>query len=349
MKKTLIRYSTLDMPTGSEKWLQFRRNGVGGSEVGVVLGLSPYKSSVELFYEKLFPIKDTAENEAMHWGNALEELIADRWQYWDGDAAGMIKNFAEGKVHRKCSRMNCYIVNPDYPWLFSSLDRVIHKHNNDTRGILEIKTISGFVTRQWEHEIPPSHVVQLQDYLLVTELPYGELALLKDGRYMSVVPFVRNETICNKIVTKTKEFWDRVLAGRQILESLPQQAFSIDEVQDPAALGELHKLEPPADSSEAYEQFLNTRYKGKPITMPGAQEHLEAAERYSEYGKEVKVWEEKQRTESNYLKTVMGEAEVIDLGSRGKVVWRNDKKGIRRFNVNLRTVVQKEESQTINS
>ena len=35
-----------------EEWHRLRKNGLGGSDAAVVLGISPFKSSLELWYEK---------------------------------------------------------------------------------------------------------------------------------------------------------------------------------------------------------------------------------------------------------------------------------------------------------
>ena len=54
MQKTqgnLIYTSTVNM--APDDWLMFRNRGIGASEVGYIMGLSPYKSNVELFYEKI--------------------------------------------------------------------------------------------------------------------------------------------------------------------------------------------------------------------------------------------------------------------------------------------------------
>ena len=44
------RISTLGM--SREDWLIARKGGIGGSDAAAVLGLNPYKSPVELFYER---------------------------------------------------------------------------------------------------------------------------------------------------------------------------------------------------------------------------------------------------------------------------------------------------------
>ena len=72
----LIYTSTAEMTP--EQWLGFRKCGLGASEVGAVMGLSQYKSNVELFYDKIGQgLGFSVENIAMFMGTELEQFIAN--------------------------------------------------------------------------------------------------------------------------------------------------------------------------------------------------------------------------------------------------------------------------------
>src|SRR5689334_2959822 len=128
MKSTLKQVSTNNM--SHEDWLAFRFNGLGGSDISAVLGLNPYMSSHKLFYQKLGEVEYDAENIHMFWGNQHEDKVAEMWQYFDTESTNKenyINNFNEGNIIRKCRRVNAYITNPDFPWAFASVDRLINK------------------------------------------------------------------------------------------------------------------------------------------------------------------------------------------------------------------------------
>ena len=61
-----------------EEWLEFRRKGIGGSDAACVLGISPFRTGVDLYYDKLgIPIEDSEDNwVAKEVGTRLEELVA---------------------------------------------------------------------------------------------------------------------------------------------------------------------------------------------------------------------------------------------------------------------------------
>src|SRR5688572_27257450 len=110
MKSNITIHSTVGMD--KETWLSFRSRGLGASDVGVVTGLSPYKSSLELYYQKIGEIQTfNIENMSMFLGTEQEEFVATMWSYWEGDEESVIRNYRDGKQVRRCKRINGYIVN----------------------------------------------------------------------------------------------------------------------------------------------------------------------------------------------------------------------------------------------
>ena len=61
-----------------EEWLSFRRGGIGGSDVAAILGISPFRTARDIYYDKL-EIADVEEEEgnwvAMEMGHLLEDLV----------------------------------------------------------------------------------------------------------------------------------------------------------------------------------------------------------------------------------------------------------------------------------
>ena len=64
-----------------EEWLKDRRLGIGGSEASIVMGVSPWATRRDLYYDKIGrkPIRIDPEEDnwvAKQVGNRLEELVA---------------------------------------------------------------------------------------------------------------------------------------------------------------------------------------------------------------------------------------------------------------------------------
>lgn len=337
MKSKLILVPTGEM--SQEDWLKYRKRGVGASDVGTILGVNPYKCSAQLFYEKLGEEIFTIENMAMFLGKEQEDFISNLWQYWDPanpDQGTLIRNFREGKRIRRCRRVRAYVNNPDYPWLFVSLDRVINKTQGNVyspEGALELKTIAGYEADKWEAGIPPAHVLQVQTQLAVCEFTFGELAVLKDGRDFDVYPFEYNAGICETILTRTKEFWDRVEEGRKLMTRRFEAARNFNYQEAEKIDEDLVAIEPPPDGSEAFAKYLKERYRiAEPGEQKGTDEQLEWAQGHQTLKTQIKDLEGQAREQENKLKNVLRDgADKLDFGPHGYVSWKVDSRGSRRF------------------
>lgn len=319
-----------------QEWLDYRLTGIGASEIASVMRLSPYLSAAELFYQKIgiFPNK-SIDNVATHWGKVLESVVADQWQYWGGSEQTLIDNVNTDTVVRRCQRVNAYVRNPEFDHLFVSLDRLIlPKYNNGKEGALEIKTISGFASNQWDAGIPIYYVVQLQTQLLVTGMEYGELAMLKDGRYLDVIPFEYAPDLCQSIMEMSKEFWyGRVIPAKKIVELLTKTGASEDEI-----ILAVQEYEPEPDATPAYEAFLAKKHKSPDadLSVEGEAVHYQMAVEVQKAKGKIKEIEEGISIRENTIKSAMGNAQTMDFGNAGKITWNTNKKGVRTFKINLK-------------
>lgn len=337
-----INYESVTEFFKSEEWKNFIFPCVGGSEIATVVGFNPYKSVIELFYEKcgVKPVLDF-DNVAMFWGRELEEQIADKWQYWDGEGETMIENYKAGKIIRKCRRSNNYIQNKNFPWIFVSLDRLINKdkkqgakdYDEAKEGCLECKTISGYSADQWENGLPPMYVVQVQTQLGVTELPFGEIAILKDGRYMDVLPFDLNENIVSGVIEKSKIFFENVkLAAAEYILSL----YAGNEALKKQHLANIDLYAPSPDGSVAYENYLKGNLTDRGGETIGTDEQLTTAREFLVMKEVCKNNEDKLRLQSNLLKSYIGTTSKLDFGGKGFVSWKADANGTRRLLVKVK-------------
>lgn len=315
----------INKDTHYEDWVNYRSSGIGASEVGTIMGLNPWKSSVELFYQKIGQLPSKIdENVAMFMGTRLEPVVANLWEHYDDDEAQFIKNYNEGIKTRLGGEVVGYIKSEKYPHLFLSPDRLILSKKGrlvfreklsmkNVTGVLEIKTISGFASKQWEGGIPPSYVCQITTYMLGLGLKYGEIAFLEDGRKLTVIPVQYSESLGNQIIEKTTEFWDRVLAARADMENA-------------------HLYEPEPDGTKAYSDFLNKKYaQSEANTIQGGDDLKQKAIAHKMITEEIKEKEDEARELSNYLKNEMKDFDTISFGETGKVTWKTDSRGYRTF------------------
>lgn len=148
--------------TRYEKWLKERKNGIGGSDAAAVLGLSPFKSNIQLWEEKTGRRdEDTkiAENPRVKYGKEAEAPLRVLFGL---DFPEYEILYDEYFIHR----------NEKYPFISATLDGVLVEKDTGKKGIIEIKTatISSAAQRAaWsDGSIPEQYFIQILHQLLAT-------------------------------------------------------------------------------------------------------------------------------------------------------------------------------------
>lgn len=306
---------------------------IGGSDAGTLLNLNKYKSPINLFYQAIgLSSLPNIMNHIMLHGKQLEEYVANCWQYYDGTPEGWVENTLNNNKIKKYRKVKAIIQNPKYPALFANIDGQITHHPvyGKKKGILEIKTISGYSADSYEAGIPPSYLLQVQHYMLVTEMKYAEICYLKDGRDLGVVTFEADPDLQNTILQEATNFQKRVFAARELLDKYREEN---PYATNDDLYGVVANLEPEADNSEAYAAFLSERHKAREteVQMQGTEEHQEWAVLAQDYSQAIKSAEDDKRLYQNKLKQVMEQngATVMNLPD-GKITWR------KQFLINLK-------------
>lgn len=295
---------------------------VGGSDASTLLGLNPWTSKITRWNQSVGTANmKNIDNEVMFHGRLLEDYVADLWQYWTGDPVEMINNYQTKTKLRKSIRRNSIFINPEYPFLFANIDRQITNHDTkEGKGILEIKTISGYNADKWEGGIPPYYIAQIQLYMLVLGYDYGQFAFLKDGRHMDVFTVEANPNIQATIVEEAFNFYNSVQDARKIIEegrpTNPTEAYRM-----------ISHLEP--DIEDEYkvdlDQFLSEKHKAMVdrVSIDSDDELKNLTREYVQARQEEKLAKETKQLHMQQLKQIMLHrgAQEVDFGDSGKIVW----------------------------
>lgn len=185
----------------SAEQLQQRRQGIGGSDAGTILGVNPYKTPLTLYYEKRGEIDpdDLSGREAVHWGNVLEDVVAREYSR---------------RTRRKVRRVNRMLSHHEHPWMIGLLDRMVVGEPR----ILEVKTTSAFASKEaWgepgSDAVPMTYLAQAQHYLALTCAEVCDLAVLIGGQRFQVYEIPRDEELIEALIEKEAEFWQCVLTA----------------------------------------------------------------------------------------------------------------------------------------
>ncbi len=184
----LAKITTADM--SRDEWLDARRAGIGGSDVGAIMGFNQYKSAYQVFLEKTGQFHEEVDNEAVYFGNALEDFVA--------------QEFAK-RTGKKVRRLNKMLVHPEHDFMLANLDRVVVGE----RAVLECKTASEYVKESWEgEEIPASYLCQVHHYLAVTGFEKAYIAVLVGGNKFIWKEIERDEEFIQILIDCERDFWE---------------------------------------------------------------------------------------------------------------------------------------------
>ncbi len=340
------------IPEKDEEWHKRRSNGIGASDIGRILGLNDYEggSCIEIFYEKIGLKPAFREsNKYTFWGHQQEELIANAWKYYDGTKGSYIFNYEKNNKVRDCRNVHGVLSNEKYPHLFTNIDRLITKGcfklTDGTmlvdNGILECKTGSSWVAKKWQEGIDPMYVMQVQQQLMIMGLEYAEIAFLElDNRELWVYPVEANKSLISQIEEQSYVFWYKmVLPAKKLVaeRELELNRGNMDAVRKIEY--EIQKLEPSADGSERYKDFMNQRWLSEPDIIKADESQLINALELKYYKELIKELERDVTLKENIIRQFMGDninistnktPDTLDFDEYGKITWKTEGKNLDR-------------------
>ena len=198
---------------GQTAWLKARMGGIGGSEVGALVGVSEYETALSVWNTKTNGGKDLSAVAAVEWGHRLEDVVAQK----TAEEIGLVSRFAGGlwayreHPHRR--------VTPDR---FACRPRSWR-----ALGLIECKTAgdeddwaSGTINASGSGSglAPLGYQAQLQWQLGLLGLRKGWLGCLVLGRERSffVVEVDFNAEWFGELVDEADRFWVKHVLGDEI-------------------------------------------------------------------------------------------------------------------------------------
>jgi putative phage-type endonuclease len=219
---------------------------IGGSDVGAIMGVNPWKSAYTLWAEKTgaIQVEDIDDNEAVWWGNAEEDLVAHRFTM---------------KTGKKVKHSNYTYFIKEVPYFRAHVDRLVYGENSG----LECKTTSAFNRTDFENgEIPPYHYWQCMFYMLMTGATKWYLATKRDNRqfYMNVIE--RDEDAIAMMLEQCADFWRHVESGEPPeADGSSSTTDTINEMYPEGYTGEIVDLSKAASELNALEQIKASQHE----------------------------------------------------------------------------------------
>ena len=210
------------------KFLKDRQTGCGGADAAAILGVDPYRTILDVYYEKRGELPPKEDNKDMKRGRLLEDDIATL--FMEDTGAKLVR---ERMLRR----------HPEADYLIGHIDRrIMSMPGEGGQGIFEAKAPRSFQYPKWKVTAPDEVYVQVQHYMGVFCLSYAYACAWLGATDLVYhrIPF--DNDFVAALFAKEQDFWEN-----HVLKGIPPEGR--------ASAGTLAQLYP------------NSKY-GKEVALP---------------------------------------------------------------------------------
>ena len=283
-----------------ENFLQQRRLGIGGTDMAVILGLSPYKTPLQLWMDKTGRSEDVPAPDAeerMYWGTVLEDVVARRYADLTGRKIQRVNDplvHSAGIVRGNIDRA---VINPAIAGTVRFKDGKL-----TTDRILEVKTAHAMALNSAEwgapgtDEVPQHYWIQVQTYLGLAQCQHADLAVLFGGQKFVTYTIEADQQLFADLVEEAGAWW-----AKHVVADMPPEATTEDDAR---RLWKSHKA--------GHEKIVDFSIAG-------------AVQRLAETKAEIAALEKEEQALRDAILPAFGDAEAISYMGQKLATWKNNK------------------------
>jgi putative phage-type endonuclease len=272
-----------------------RPHGIGGSDVAALLGLSPFKSPVQLWAEKTgHPSVVAAQGMHLRLGQHLEPFVAAEYER----ATGLV-----AQVHQEP------IFHKEHPFLFAHVDRLVQSDPNSNHWVdgitqadtvLECKTASAFNKDEWGEaladQVPTHYMLQCAWYMALTQCTKADVAVLIGNQDFRIFRIHRNFDLERALLVNAQRFWEEC-----VLKGVPPTPKS------------------PSDASIIYPSSKEG------VRIEASAEVARSVERLKGLQQQMKELDQEMEHLKSLVMSYLGESEELAVGERVLATWKSTK------------------------
>lgn len=185
-----------------------RSKYIGGSDIAVILGISPWRTPLQLWQDKRTPRVDGPRKQVftrgIRWEAVVGEMLVERLEY-EGHKVQIVA-------------ANRRYKDADHPFLASEIDFELILDDGDEITNCELKTVHPFKAREWgdsgTDNLPTHYTAQVMHGLGVTRRRKGILAALFGADELRTYPVDADDETIAALRQRAVSFWhDHVLAN----------------------------------------------------------------------------------------------------------------------------------------
>jgi putative phage-type endonuclease len=274
-----------------------RAKYLGGSDLGALLGLSKYRTAVDVWLEKTGKHLSYQDSLPLRFGKFAEAFVAQEYANLTG--------------HHLVQHEDA-VTHPQHNYLQGHIDRFIHQCDEPlfdaqgkclAQGLLECKTANPFAKQEWgdagSDQVPLPYLIQCAWYLLLTQVPHCDVAVLFGNAELRVYQIPRDPELEILLLDHAVRFWED-----HVLKDIPPAAKCEADYQHVFARGSQRIIEASPEIANLIDELLRV------------QEHIEQQEH--------QVSQMKQR-----VMGVMEDAEILNFDGKVLATWKAPKPSVR--------------------
>ena len=282
-----------------------RTKYLGGSDIGAILGVSKYRTALDVWLEKTGRIVNKVDNLPVRFGSFAESFVASEYASQTGYAL----------THSEAG-----VAHPTYSFMVGHIDRFVFNSSFDSpieseplfnidgscaaTHLLECKTASPFNQSDWGElgtdEVPMSYLVQCLWYLAITNLERCDVAVLFGNSDFRIYEVYRDKELEDLIISKVAAFWNGYIQA---------------------------DTPPPAQSEADYQLLFKKEVSGKAIEADPA--IFDLTSKLQQLNGEIKSKEVEISQIKQAIMGHMGEAELLTYQGQVLATWKSPKQSYR--------------------
>jgi putative phage-type endonuclease len=268
-----------------------RTKYIGGSDIGAILGLSRFKSPLDVWMEKTGKKCKPRNSLPMRFGSFAESFVASEYA-----RATSVELLHDESI----------VIHPHHAYMSAHIDRFVLGDGESlppTR-ILECKTANPFAQSEWgdagSDQVPMTYLCQCIWYMAITQIEKTDLAVLFGNSDFRIYEIARDLELEALVLQKAQLFWkEHVL-----------------------------KDSPPPTQSEADCQMLFSKGDSAKGAL-ATRETLELTDRLHQLNSEIEAFEQQVSSIKQTIMTQMGEAETLTYQGKTLATWKAPKPSFR--------------------
>ncbi len=190
-----------------------RTKFIGGSDIGAVLNISPWRTALQLWADKIEPRVEGGKRKVLRRG-----------QRWEAVVAEMLVEELERQGHKvEIVARNCRYIDPDFPMFACEIDFEVRLDGEEEITNVELKTVHPFKSSEWGQSesdtVPVWYLAQAMWGLGITKRRRCIVAPLFGADEIRTFTVERDEETITALRRRAAEFW-----GNHVVTKVPPPA-----------------------------------------------------------------------------------------------------------------------------